>query len=148
MPTPLAPNEHPAATWLSAIVTAAVTAYAFGTLLSCVLVVLETLQATPRIDVMWLLIGGQVVILVVTTWFLRRINGIWRRVGIGLQRAGWLLIATFPVLLLGTLIIARFDDSPDSGAATAGFFMLVIFGLYYVLQGAVLLGLGAFLKRR
>lgn len=147
MTTPPAP-ERPVATWLSALLPALVIAYAIGPLLSCVLMLFEGAESLSRINIVPLIVGAQAVTFVAATWLLRRIPGLWLRIGTGLQRAGWLLLATLPVLILLTILIARQDTSLDSGAATAGFFMLIIFGGYYGLQGAILLGIGALAKGR
>lgn len=140
--------EHPAKKWVSIVLLAALAGYAASPPMSVGLAMLEDGGLPSPVGIMPAILGVQAATCVAALVWLAREADFWTRISKGLRLAGWLLVAALAALVVLTIKNAMTDTSPDQGAATASFFMLIIFGGYYGIQGLILLIAGHWAKRR
>lgn len=133
---------------LVAALAALLVAYSAHALTSMILIFLEESGLLTGGAFMPVLLTIQAVIFgMALIWQLKMPNLARSFESAALVAAAFLLLA-IPAVMLVALRPGAGDTSPDQGAGAAGFFMVIIFGGFYGLQGLVLLIAGLVLRRR
>ncbi len=143
-----APENNPWQRRLVAIAAAFLICYAAHGLTSTLLLIPESFGMDLGNAFMPIFLGLQCVIFLLALLWQLKITEPLRNFETATFSAGILLLLVVPVLIAIAVIEARHDTSPDRGAATAAFFMLIIFGGFYALQGIVAFAISFVLRKR
>lgn len=140
--------ESPWRKWLTVGALALLLAYVTGQVAGMAVVFLSDDNGNSTAPVMPLILGAQALALCLGAVLLARIPQVWRRVHKGLRVAGILALVAVVLLAVAVGIQMVDDTSRDQGAATAGFFALLLFGLPLLVQAGLFLFGAALAGRR
>ena len=144
--------HHPPRTalvrWLSALVMAALVAWAAQPALSILLVAIEGVAPLDGRFFMPILSGLLLAVMLAALRYQLRLTSLWAQIARACIWCGALLLSTLPLLILILMAEMPMDGRQDQGSGAAAGFMLLIFGGYHGIIGGLLLVLGLLLRRQ